>query len=142
LAAIGGGRELTYSPRRLRVPAALALVRRSLSHAPEQRPMPPNSEPWFVARLAALPPGSTIERGSLLAQEFGHCLVVGHWPQARALLAAREGSAAEESAFAALSPYLGACLPQGLRLEINPKSLREYIGEPFYHVLAAAPASH
>lgn len=136
---VGGGRELRYSPRRLRVPTALAMVRRSLSRAPEQSPVAANSEPWFVASLNAAAPGSTIDRGSVLAQEFGHCLAVTNWPQSRALLAAPEGSPEETSAFAALRPILADCLPQGLQLEITPKSLRDYIAEPFYHILAAAP---
>lgn len=135
---LGGGRLLTYSPRRLRIPTALAMAQRALSRAPARSPVPASAQPWFVGPLNALPPGSTIDRGSLLAQEFGHCLVVTNWPSARALLAARPGSADEADAFRALSPTLGSCLQQGLTLEITPKSVREYVAEPFYHVLAAA----
>ncbi len=138
---LGGDRLLTYSPRRLRVPTALAMVRRALPRAPAQSPVPAQADPWFAAPLAALPSGSTIDRGSLLAQEFGHCLAVTDWPSSRALLAARPDSQEEARAFQALSPILGSCLPQGLRLEITPKSLREYLAEPFYHLLAGAEAS-
>jgi len=137
---VGGDRLLTYSPRRLRIPAALAMVRRALPRAPAQSPVPASADPWFVAPLAALPAGSTIDRGSLLAQEFGHCLSVTDWPSSRALLAARADSPEEAGAFQALRPILGSCLPQGLRLEITPKSLREYLAEPFLHLLIAAAA--
>ncbi|HEV2817505.1 MAG TPA: hypothetical protein VGW40_09845 [Allosphingosinicella sp.] len=138
---LGGGRELLYTPRRLRVPAALATVRRSIGRAPERSPLPADSDPWFVPALNALPSGSTIDRGSLLAQEFGHCVAVTDWANARALLAAREGSSQEGGAFEALRPVLAGCVPQGLRLEITPKALREYLAEPFYHVMTAAPGA-
>jgi len=138
---LGGGRLLTYSPRRLRVPTALAMVQRALSRAPARSPVPASADPWFAAVLNSLPPGSTVDRGSLLAQEFGHCLAVTNWAAARDLLGARPGSPDETRAFQALTPILGRCLPQGLTLEITPKSVREYLAEPFYHLMVAAPAA-
>jgi len=130
-------RDIFYSPRRLRVPVALAMVRRGLPRAPAASPMAADSAPWFEPALNALPAGAAVDRGSLLAQDFGHCLSVTNWPGARALLGAREGSPEEARAFGSMRPILGACLPEGLTLEINPKSLREFVAEPFYHVLAA-----
>ena len=137
---LGEGRLLTYSARRLRIPAALAMAQRALSRAPATSPVPAGTEPWFVAALNSLPPGATVDRGSLLAQEFGHCLAVTNWAAARELIGARPGSSDETRAFQALTPILGSCLPRGLSLEINPKSLREYLAEPFVHLLVAVPA--
>ena len=42
---VGDDRMLTYTPRRLRVSAALAMVRRSLSEAPAQSLLPRESDP-------------------------------------------------------------------------------------------------
>jgi hypothetical protein len=135
---LGDGRILTYTPRRLRVSTALAMARRGLSDAPAQSPLSRDSDPWFVAPLASLASGSTIDRASILGQEFGHCLVVTDWASARALLAARDGSRDERSAFHALIPVLGGCLPQGMQIGADAKGVREFIAEPFYHAIASA----
>lgn len=138
---VGDGRLLTYTPRRLRVSTALAMARRGLSDAPPQSPLPRDSDPWFVAPLAALTSGSTIDRGSILGQEFGHCLAVTDWASSRALLAARDGSRDERNAFQALTPILGDCLPQGLQIQADAKGVREFLAEPFYHVVASTRAA-
>ena len=135
---LGDGRILTYTPRRLRVSTAMAMARRGLSHAPAQSPAGPDTDPWFVAPLAGLASGSTIDRGSILGQEFGHCLAVTDWSGSRALLAARVGSREERTAFQGLVPILGSCLPQGMQIEADAKAVREFLAEPFYHLVASA----
>jgi hypothetical protein len=138
---VGDDRQLTYTPRRLRVAAALAMVRRNVSDAPAQSPLPRDSDPWFAAQLAALGSGSTIDRGAILGQEFGHCIAVTDWASSRALLAAREGSRDERAAFQALAPILGNCLPQGLQIEADAKGVREFLAEPFYHLMGGPRAA-
>jgi hypothetical protein len=133
---VGDGRQLTYTPRRLRVSTALAMARRGLSDAPAQSPLPQDSDPWFAGRLAAMRSG-TIDRGSILGQEFGHCLAVTDWASSRALIAAREGSRDERGAFQALVPILGGCLPQGLQIQADAKGVREFLAEPFYHLMTS-----
>ena len=134
---VGDGRMLTYTPRRLRVSTALAMARRSLSDAPAQAPVSRDADPWFAASLAAMRSGS-IDRSSLLGQEFGHCLVVTDWTSSRALLAARDGSRDERNAFQSLVPILGNCLPQGMQIQADAKGVREFLAEPFWHLVASS----
>lgn len=132
------GRAIRFPPGSLRRPVALALVERRISEAPEEAPIGPDSEPWFVAPLGALPSGRPVDRGALVIQDFGHCVVLGAWRESRALFATRSGSDEENAAVDRLMPKLGPCLAAGVTINVTRRNLRLMLAEPFYQVVARA----
>lgn len=135
------GRELAFNARQMRPRVALAVAKRVVGSAPQNSPLAPTAEPWFMPQLNALPPGAAVDRTALGVQDFGHCVVVNAWGPARALLAAEPGSPAEGTALAAIRPALGPCLSEGVQIELTPFSLRGFLAEPFLHAVRA-PRPH
>jgi len=131
------GRSLRFQPRAARRPVALAVVERTLSQAPNEAPLPPDSDPWFVAPLAALSAQTRVDRGSLAVQDFGHCVALREWADTRALFATEAGSPAESAAVRRLTPVLGPCLTEGANIRITHRNLRLILAEPFYHLMTA-----
>jgi hypothetical protein len=135
------GRSLRFQPRAARRPVALAVVERGLSQAPNEAPLPPDSDPWFVAPMAAMSAQTRVDRGSLAVQDFGHCVALRAWADTRALFATEANSPAESAAVRRLAPVLGPCLAEGANIRITHRNLRLILAEPFYHIMAAAPAA-
>jgi hypothetical protein len=133
------GRAIRFPPGSLRRPVALALVERRISQAPEEAPLGPDAEPWFVAPLGALARGRPVDRGALVIQDFGHCVVLGAWRESRALFATRSGSDEESAVVDRLMPKLGPCLAEGVTVNVTRRNLRLMLAEPFYHLMARAP---
>jgi hypothetical protein len=134
------GRTLSFQPRTLRRPVALAYAERKVSEAPEQSPASATTDPWFMTRLASLPQDASVDRMSLGIQDFGHCVVVNAWSDARALFRASAGSEEEAATVRRLTPALGPCLTEGATINITRRNLRLLLAEPFYHVLTATPS--
>jgi len=135
------GHEIRFQPRLLRRPLALAVVRRRLAQTPAVAPVGQDAEPWFSSRIAGLGPDAALDRGSLATQDFGHCVVLHAWPDARALFAAALDSAEEASVVQRLTPVLGPCLSEGVTINITRRNLRLILAEPFYHLIEPAGAA-
>jgi hypothetical protein len=135
------GKELRLQPHTLRLPTARAMVRKMLSRAPRQSPLPPQSDPWFLPQLAALPAGAGVDRAALGFQDFGHCVAVNSWPASIALLASEPDSPAQAAAIRQLMPVLGPCLSDDVKITLTPANLRDVLAEPVYHILAAPEAA-
>jgi hypothetical protein len=136
---ISDGRELSFTPRSLRLPTARAMVARMVAAAPPQSPMAPDSDPWFLPLLSGLPAGAEVDRSGLGFQDFGHCVATRSWPATLALLASRPDSAEQAAAVRRLMPVLGPCLTEDIKITITPANLRDVLAEPVYHILTAAP---
>lgn len=137
---VADGRELTFTPRSLRLPTARAMVDRMVAGAPAQSPMPADSDPWFLPLLASLPAGTEVDRPALGFQDFGHCVATRSWPATVALLASKPDSPDQTAAVRRLMPVLGPCLTEDIKITITPANLRNVLAEPVYHILAGAPA--
>jgi hypothetical protein len=133
------GRSLRFQPRAARRPVALAVLERRLSQAPAEAPLPADAEPWFVAPMAAMSAQMRLDRGSLVVQDFGHCVALRAWADTRALFATQANSAAESAAVRRLTPALGPCLTEGTNIRITHRNLRLILAEPFYHLMGAPP---
>jgi hypothetical protein len=135
---VTAGFDIRFQPRLLRRPLALAVVRRRLAQTPATAPVGLDAEPWFVSRIAGLAPSAALDRGSLIIQDFGHCVVLRAWPDARALFAAAPDSAEEATVVRRLTPVLGPCLSEGVTINITRRNLRLVLAEPFYHLIEPA----
>ena len=75
--------------------------------------------------------------------DFADCLVTKDPYTADFFYRTQAGSPEEQSALQALTPSLSPCLPQGIRVELNPYLVRVWVGEALWHAAnnsAAAPA--
>jgi hypothetical protein len=133
------GMALAFKPRTLRRPVALAMVERRLPQVPVQAPAAPGTEPWFVPRLANITAATPLDRGSLVLQDFGHCVALRAWQDVRSLFAAKLESAEEAVAVRRLTPALGPCLSEGVTINITRKNMRLILAEPFYHLSTSSP---
>lgn len=134
-----GAREMVYTPKSLRYPVALAYARQSLRKtgaAPVG--LNPDSTPWFMAPLAALPAGTRIDKTALAFQDFGHCVASMNWQGSRTLLLSEPDSPAEGAAVKALVPVLGPCLDANAKLQLTPHNLRVALAEPMVQILMAS----
>ena len=136
---VSDGRELSFTPRSLRLPTARAMVARMVAEAPPQSPVPPDSDPWFLPLLSTLPAGAEVDRPGLGFQDFGHCVATRSWPATVALLASRPDSAEQAAAVRRLMPVLGPCLTEDIKITLTPANLRDVLAEPVYHILTGAP---
>ena len=104
----------------------------------------PNGPTWIT-------PGNVIaERVYPLSQnlpavrnlmDFADCVIQTDPYGADYFFRAPPGSAEERTAMTDLVPALGPCLPQGVRMEIEPVPLRVWLGEALWHAAAhSAPA--
>lgn len=91
---------------------------------------------WIVPGLVAAPrvyPLSANNPAVHTALDFADC-VVGHDPHAADYLFRTSAESAEESAaIQQIMPSLGPCLPAGQQIELEPASLRVWIGEALWH---------
>jgi hypothetical protein len=133
------GMEMAFRPRTLRRPVALAMVERRLAQLPVQAPVPPGTEPWFVQRLDKVTAATPLDRGSLILQDFGHCVSLSAWQDVRSLFAAKLASPEEAAAVRRLTPALGPCLAEGVTVNITRKNMRLILAEPFYHLSTTSP---
>lgn len=76
-------------------------------------------------------------RYSVALIDYATCVVQAGPHQASALFATAPGSAQEASAFAAISPLLGPCLPQGSQATFSRPQLRGALAEAAYRIAAA-----
>lgn len=130
------GRQLTLPPAMFRREVTIALAKNRAPRAPEQSPLPADSDPWFMPIYSALPAGARVDRNALVRQDFGHCVVVHEWAGAKALLRSNPESPEEAAAVRQLTPHLGSCLTEGSTMRITPATLREAMAEPFLQILA------
>jgi hypothetical protein len=97
------------------------------------------------ARRFDMPAGQAFSRlapdaqASLLLIQFGECVARADRAGLARLFATAAGTPEERSAFIAIRPALGGCIPQGASFAIQPRSMRGYLAEGAYRVLAAAP---
>lgn len=133
--------QLRFQPRALRRPLAVAFVERRVSEAPAQAPVLPDARPWFLNRVEEAGSGATIDRGSLVVQDFGHCVVLRAWQDARSLFATQPDTPEEAAVIQRLQPHLGPCLFEGMTINLTRRTLRLALAEPFYHVMTATPQS-
>lgn len=138
---VSDARELSFTPRSLRLPTARAMIARMVAGAPPQSPMPPDSDPWFLPLLAGLPAGADVDRPGLGFQDFGHCVATRSWPATLALLASKPDSAEQMAAVRQLMPVLGPCLTDDVKITLTPANLRDVLAEPVYHILVAPAAA-
>jgi hypothetical protein len=141
------GREVTFHAPSLRLPVARAAVQIALRNAPGQSPDAPDSDPWFMAELNALPATASVDKTYLAMLDFGHCVAVHDWPGSVAFLKSKASSAEEGAAVKQLVPVLGPCLTSDSKIAITPANLRDMLAEPVLHPArgwgsAAAPAGH
>ncbi|HYJ82823.1 MAG TPA: hypothetical protein VEW26_08280, partial [Allosphingosinicella sp.] len=132
---IADGRVLNLTPRSLRLPTARAIIARMVESAPAQSPVPPDGDPWFLPLLAGLPADTEVDRPALAFQDFGHCVATRSWRASLALLASSPGSADQAGAVRRLTPALGPCLTDDVKITITPANLRDILAEPVYHIL-------
>lgn len=134
------GRTIVVEVGMVRAPLALALARRELRSNPAV-PAVSKDAPWFALKLAGLTEDAPVDRLSLGLQDFGHCVAVSDWANARALILSAEGSAEQGQAVTALVPALGPCLQNDVELKLTPANLRRALAEPMVHMLANAGRS-
>lgn len=72
-------------------------------------------------------------------REFAECVVRSDPANSRAAVLAYVGSTAEKTAFAALAPKFGPCLPQGTQVEFSKTIIQGLLGEVLYRL--STPAS-
>lgn len=65
--------------------------------------------------------------------EFADCAVQADPYGADYFFRSSPGSGEEKNALNSLIPVLGPCLPQGLKMELSPASLRVWLGEALWH---------
>ena len=134
------GKTIEVKASMVRAPLALALARRGLRSNPAV-PAASRDAPWFALKLAGLTENAPVDRLSLGLQDFGHCVAVSDWANARALILSAEGSAEQGQAIDALLPALGPCLQNGIELKLTPTNLRRAVAEPMVHMLANADSA-
>jgi hypothetical protein len=69
---------------------------------------------------------------------YGECVARNATPQTAAVLRAETGSSEEKAAFAALQPFLGACLKGAAQIKMGKPALRGALALNYYRLAAAA----
>jgi hypothetical protein len=131
------GKTIEVEVGMVRGPLALAMARRELRPNPAA-PAASKDAPWFAPKLAGVTESTPVDRLMLGLQDFGHCVAVSDWTNARALILSVEGSAEQTQAVNALVPALGPCLQNDVELKLTPANLRRALAEPMVHMLANA----
>jgi hypothetical protein len=112
-----------------------ASIRRWMLQAAYARQYP-NGATWLVPgnviRARTFPLSANNPRVTQVV-DVADCLVAGDPHTADFFFRSASGSAEEREALQPLAAALGPCLPQGLRLEISPPVLREWVGEALWH---------
>jgi hypothetical protein len=67
--------------------------------------------------------------GVMMPMDFADCVVAADPYNADYFFRTVAGSAEEKEALNGLTPSLGPCLPQGMRIQLDPRALRVWIGE-------------
>ncbi len=134
------GKTLEVTASMVRGPLALAFARRELRPNPAA-PAASKDVPWFTPKLAVLAENAPVDRVMLGLYDFGHCVAVTDWPNARNLVLSAEGSAEQKEAVSALMPALSPCLQNDIELKLTPANLRRALAEPMVHMLASAAGS-
>jgi hypothetical protein len=90
-------------------------------------------------------PLSQANPGVYNAMDFADCVVAADPYNADFLFRTVGGTPEEQEAISALSPALSPCLPQGVRLQLDPATLRAWLGEGLWqaanHSVPAKPDS-
>jgi hypothetical protein len=89
------------------------------------------------AMSATVWPRSSDQR-FLLLQQFSECVVRENAQDARAVVLAQPGSAAESAALSALQPHLGGCAMHGSWLTFNRMALAGILAEALYRLTPSA----
>jgi hypothetical protein len=106
------------------------------------RPVPELATAPEIDYAAADPTSlNEIQRSWVALQSFGDCVVRASGSNARSLVVSDAGSPAERNAFAAITPALGPCLPQGVQLAFSRPILRGLVAESLYRLTAASAAA-
>lgn len=74
------------------------------------------------------------------AMVFADCVVAADPYGADFFFRTAAGTEQETASIQALVPAIGSCLPQGQELEIDPFSMRQWIGEGLWHAATASTA--
>jgi hypothetical protein len=77
-------------------------------------------------------------RAPIVFIQIGECTARANPNAVTALLATEVGSPEERSAFSALVPAMGGCVPGGVSFRLPPLLVRGYLAEGAYRVAAAA----
>lgn len=76
-----------------------------------------------------------------MPMDFADCVVAADPYNADFFFRTTANSADEQQAVNALAPSLGPCLPEGLRIQLQPAMLRTWLGEALWHAANhSAPA--
>jgi hypothetical protein len=84
----------------------------------------------------ASPPFEPEQREAIATRQFADCVVRRDLTHAHVAVVAEPGSQAETAAFAALSPHLGACLPQGMTIKFSRSMLSGLFAEVMYRQIS------
>jgi hypothetical protein len=114
------------------------LLRRDFNLATGARRSAPVAR-FAMPTVAAAQGLGTAEQASLVLVSIGECVARADRAGLGRLFATPAGTPEERAAFVALVPSIGACVPQGSSLPIQPRSMRGYLAEGAYRVLSAAP---
>lgn len=139
-AVVFDGKQIGFQPRVLRGPLGAAMAKQLLKGGAKAPQPAPNTQPWFYDMVINRPADRLFDKSGLAIQEFGHCVAVARWEDSLALVKSDDGSAAEKAAVEAIIPALGGCLDAGNKIQITKRNLRDFIGEPVYHLLLATNA--
>lgn len=83
---------------------------------------------------------SKIAAEAALINNFGFCVAKTNWNATRDLLQAAQGSEQEARAIAKLTPVLGGCVPESMRVTLDRPRLRTILTEAVFHALGPAYA--
>jgi hypothetical protein len=129
--------EFTLDPALLRGIVAEAMFQRdfgSLDTTHSRRPAVAVFEAPSADQLAGLPRGTQHSVGMIA---YARCVLDQAPQQIMALFRTAPGSASEGTAFSALGPTLGPCLPEGMKVEFTRPQLRGALAEAAYRAAAA-----
>lgn len=88
--------------------------------------------PDFKAEAAGQP--ADVAQAYIASRTFAECVVRANEADARALVLAQPGSAAESAAVTALTPAVSACLPAGQTLELSKSTLVKLVAEMLFRL--------
>jgi hypothetical protein len=128
--------EFTLDPSLLRGIVAEAMFERDFGalDAPARRRAVSVFTVPSGPQFTSLPAGAQRSVGMI---DYATCVVQAAPQQTVTVLHTVPGSASERSAFSALGPTLGPCLPEGMTAEFTPAQLRGALAEAAYRAAAA-----
>ena len=123
------GVEMRFSPHLLRQSLYTALYAKDYkSSAPALTVDPLTFERDFNADPKLM------TNGYVALRQFAECVIRADQKDSRTLTLSMAGSASETSAFQAIVPFLGPCLPQGNQLQFSKPMLTGLIAEVLYRL--------